>query len=1073
MLIDHSARLTASDPEKSYIVQAPAGSGKTELLTQRYLRLLSRVSTPEQIIALTFTRKAAAEMRERIIKALELGQQNTETLNDHQQLTQTYAKNALASNAKYKWNILEHTQRLKIITIDALCQSLADAIPFSEKYAPFAEISEKPEQLYEQTVHSCIEHMLSDSGWHDDLSALMLHLDNQQDRLVELLSTFLSRRDQWLSVLYSSKEQSKEQLEYAFSVIENYSVKQLKEAIDSTTWEYLRTLSQQLVCIENNENSPRYALSHWQNHNDLTRVHASALSQLLLTKDGKLRKSFDHHVGLKKGVCADSLYRQLKDSSKELLTVLATNEGFSKALQRIKELPTPAYPAAQWQILQVLLRILPLLVAHLYVVFKAENQVDFVALAEQAIFALGSEDEPTDLNLHMDNSIHHLLIDEFQDTSLTQFTLVSRLVNGWQADDGKTLFIVGDPMQSIYRFRQAEVGLFLRAKQQGIGPVRLDFLELKTNFRSSEFLVEWVNAQFKTIFPIADSMEAGAVSFHESIAFKSDNRNSMLRACALGNKTQEAQFIVDSAIEQLDRFPEDTVAILVRSRAHLKAIIPQLRARNIPFQGVEIERLSTLEHLQDIWTLVQALVTPADRIAWLAFLRSPWAGITLEDILSVASFAPKKSIYYSLSHLSTISALSAEGRTRLQYVFSVLQSALQRRHQQSFTSWVIAIVNQLHNEIVLDAQQKNDLEQFWLLLSQFTSNGQIFDTAKFAQQFEKLYSTNANSARLQIMTIHKSKGLEFDCVILPGLGAKTQKQTQSLLRWLNFSDEQENLLLISPIRSALQSHCDWYDFIGTLQSEKEAYEQQRLLYVAVTRARQRLILTDCHEKTTSNTSRSLLTQEFITEVAEVAEVHLEQGTPECNFLAYLPIDYYQHPIESLSETSVNKLPPSSSYNERQFGIVAHKLLQWIGHNNPTRCDELPWEFMHNQFKSLGFTKLVQMELMIRLQSVIENMFHDKIGNWLWKPHKDNHCELSFITTVDDKIQTNIIDRTFISNRIRWVVDYKTGAEDKNTEASHREQLNNYARLYETEPHNIRCGIYYLSSSHWVSWSFKE
>ncbi len=95
-------------------------------------------------------------------------------------------------------------------------------------------------------------------------------------------------------------------------------------------------------------------------------------------------------------------------------------------------------------------------------VFGERGQVDFTEVAQGAVRALGDPDAPTDLLLSLDVRIKHILVDEFQDTSISQWELLERLTAGWQPDDGRTMFVVGDPMQSIYRFREAEVGLFLR-----------------------------------------------------------------------------------------------------------------------------------------------------------------------------------------------------------------------------------------------------------------------------------------------------------------------------------------------------------------------------------------------------------------------------------------------------------------------------------------------------------------------------------------------------------------------------------------------------------------------------------
>ena len=131
------------------------------------------------------------------------------------------------------------------------------------------------------------------------------------------------------------------------------------------------------------------------------------------------------------------------------------------------------YSDDQWEVLGAILRLLPRAVVQLKFVFQSRGQVDFTEVSQASLRALATDEGPTDLALALDYRIRHLLIDEFQDTSISQYELVARLTAGWEPGDGRTLFAVGDPMQSIYRFREAEVGLFLRARAAGIAGVEL------------------------------------------------------------------------------------------------------------------------------------------------------------------------------------------------------------------------------------------------------------------------------------------------------------------------------------------------------------------------------------------------------------------------------------------------------------------------------------------------------------------------------------------------------------------------------------------------------------------------
>ncbi len=133
-IADAAEREQALDPARSFIVQAPAGSGKTELLIQRYLKLLGTVAVPEEIIAITFTRKAAAEMRNRVLEALERGKDITVPEESHAQKTWELAKNVLLQDERFGWQVSDNPSRLKIQTIDSLCAALTRQMPFLSEF---------------------------------------------------------------------------------------------------------------------------------------------------------------------------------------------------------------------------------------------------------------------------------------------------------------------------------------------------------------------------------------------------------------------------------------------------------------------------------------------------------------------------------------------------------------------------------------------------------------------------------------------------------------------------------------------------------------------------------------------------------------------------------------------------------------------------------------------------------------------------------------------------------------------------------------------------------------------------
>ena len=324
----------------------------------------------------------------------------------------------------------------------------------------------------------------------------------------------------------------------------------------------------------------------------------------------------------------------------------------------------------QWKISSVLLNTLPLLVANLMLEFKEHSLIDFPELNIRALGSLGSENNPTDLSLLMDYKINHILIDEFQDTSKNHFQLIEKLTLGWDASDNKTIFIVGDPMQSIYKFRDANVGLFMHVQEHGINNLLLQSLTLSSNFRSHANLINWCNSIFEPSFPSQNNCDKGAVAFCASNSTINTKQPTQIKVFVSNNQQIEAQHVVNIVKKQLQINPNSSIAILARARNQLTQTISALQTENIPFIANDIDHLASKSIIQDLLALTRAIVDPTDQLAWFAILRAPWCGLLLKDLLVISKACADSTILHCMQNLPK--ELSSDGRARLELIAPVL-----------------------------------------------------------------------------------------------------------------------------------------------------------------------------------------------------------------------------------------------------------------------------------------------------------------------------------------------------------------------------------------------------------------
>ena len=192
---DAEARERALDVGQSFVMQAPAGSGKTTVLTQRYLKLLTTVDEPEQVLAITFTRKAAGEMRERVQKALD-GDFPVRSPADA--LTLELGAAVRAHAARRGWGIDDSAARLRIQTIDAFNSYLANSLPITSQNGFGRGIADAPDDLYAIAARETLRHAESDPELRKDFELILRRLDDSWRRLEQLIAGMLSKRAEWL-----------------------------------------------------------------------------------------------------------------------------------------------------------------------------------------------------------------------------------------------------------------------------------------------------------------------------------------------------------------------------------------------------------------------------------------------------------------------------------------------------------------------------------------------------------------------------------------------------------------------------------------------------------------------------------------------------------------------------------------------------------------------------------------------------------------------------------------------------------------------------------------------------------
>ncbi len=1111
---DQLARERAILEGGSVLVQAPAGSGKTTLLAQGYLRLLGQVEVPERILALTFTRRAAEEMRARVVQALHAARlpECPAELN-----RQTWELGVAAARhlERLGLDLGQHPARLRIETIDAFNGWLAAQLPIIAGTGSRLRTDDSAESLYRDAARRALAYDEEDAygGAVDRVLALG---DLRWTSLVERIAGMLPSRDRWLPLLAGSLE--------AASAPDAAQLQRIRSVFDADlTFLVTRTLGQALLAIGTERiavlsrliagaatrlRDERPELAAWRADDSRLREDPTDLARwramlgIVLLADGRIRTSVTKAQGFAPGSAE-------KPVMQDLLAELAREPHAARVLADTAALPEPVYSDADWAAVRDVALVLVLAAAELDRVFREAGAADFPAVSMAAQRALGSPLNPTDLALRLDYRLQHILVDEFQDTSASQLALLRVLTAGWQQGDGRSVFCVGDPMQSIYRFRHAEVRAFLELAEDGIGDVRFDVQRLTSNFRTAKPLVDWINATFSRIMPRRDDRDHGAIAYRPSESARAVPAGLQPGVAFMGlwSRGAEASAIADLVAARLHEHPDWHIAVLVRAKTHAREIAKRFRERGIAFDAVDIESLRDRGIVRDLIMLARALLHWGDRTAWLALLRAPWTGLELRDLMIVAHAAPV--VWDALTDDATLLRLSADGATRCRRFRGVLENALRVRCHDSFSRWLQRTWLALGGPEC--AALETDLEQARMAFARVRAleRAGLPDPANFDAAFDDLFARDAGGSAVEIMTIHKAKGLEFDLVILPALERSITHRNDEFLLSTQITRADRDGLVMAARPAIGAEDRSLFEFLTAQARQAAVLEAERLLYVACTRAKWQLQLTATIANPKADgdwapRSGSLLNilwpmvgEDFKAAAAAMPRSAAngdprEDGAPRGGPLSRVPVDWSPAPLPATFELAESpglvqaqsQIPVFDWAGEtaRQVGSLVHAELQSLTLDRESAAAINAREaHFRRRLELRGVPPDRSEEASRRVISALIGVQEDPRGRWILRSgYRDGFREYALSGIWNGEIVRVVFDRSFIDERgVRWVIDYKTsqhmggGVEEflEREVERYRAPMQRYAAFAQrlgAEP--VRLGLYFPLMRAWREWA---
>lgn len=1027
---DAGIRAISIDPSRNVGLLAPAGSGKTTQLLYRLMACLTVVERPEQILAITFTNKAAGEIIERVNMALSLAMSGVEPEAQHEKPLYMLSKLVLERDVMLGWNLVMNPSRMRIMTFDSICAQLASKMPIMSGLGG-GRTTESPDLIYRaailETLGSVNDNQIPDD-LREALEAVLKFAKNQFEILVPMFSNLLSKRDQWVGeILHVNNEDLATELKKLVIDESEAAIKLLNQNGFGECWDIFKSVAGLYEGFE---------WAHYGNADSTPegRAFARKAASALLKADKTIRSKVTSRDGFPAKQAATKRLN-------EFLSQLDDTTNIDAALQTLECLPETEYPERSAQMVNHFTVILRYLMANLMVTFDGTASVDFPEVAQRAIQALGFGTEVGDALLEEDR-VCHLLVDENQDTSPAQYQLLSRLVEDWEPDeDGRSVFLCGDKSQSIFLFRGATVEKFTDTVKAGhFGPKKLEVFHLRVNFRSSPAVVNWNNKVYTQLFDKEDDQ------FVPSVPFKSDPGSVTVEAISNGQEAEAGRVVelVEAAFQQ---DAKQSVAILVRARSHLKYILPALKQAGISVSGTDIDPIADSSPVSEVVSLIRAIWHTGDRTAWLSLLRAAFVGLSWEDCLTVSR---GHSVIMEALRMPAVQAkLTPEGHARVIRITEALD-ALEKSSRSDELAWKArALWISLGGMSTVDQTELGDIKTVFKLLGTHTSTGHLEDPQTFFNALAKLYASPKVGA-VQIMTIHKSKGLEFDTVILPGLERNGGRDDTPLFYWRTLNDR----FFIAPNLGdddPMSAESRLFSFIGRKVKKDHRDELNRLSYVATTRAKRNLHLLACKDidDLESGGSNSLLgsLRKAIADDFELADAPCKSldviaGVPS---KARVVADHkVELPVNSFIPAATNEALPTedelhdelregegSDHRAKVEGIIYHRFVEMMAKHGLEN-----WGADTVKSKGQAISALMRREGYPirdipagrdRIIGLLLVTIESSAGRWILSKHDGGGQEVQVSGYRNGRWIHRYLDRPFVDAGVYWITDWKTAA----------------------------------------------